>query len=333
MEKVWVCFISTALISRGGSYENVAFNKEAWQQCNYPKRPWGADRAVDGQYTDLSGMGGQCTVSSTDEQSTAEWRVDLGRVLSVHHIFIQYRTDNLAWDEGNGYTGRFLGFSVYISNTTCKDTAVQCFKDTSYTPSTIPNPTNITCITHGRYVIYYNNRTHPPYPDGYDQYAFNELCELEVYGCPTPGHYGEDCSLQCPKNCQEGHCHIVDGNCLGCIPGYRGPKCNDGFTAYDSASSDLSTKNQSSTTIYVCVTIISLSVLLNVFFIIRQLKNRNVCRQQIKQEKADEQIRGLSKGLEKTTHFSKSILNQDEENVAYQELGELAKESRYDDLS
>lgn len=42
-----------------------------------------------------------------------------------------------------------------------------------------------------------------------------------------------------------------------------------GFTAYDSASSDLSTKNQSSTTIYVCVTIISLSVLLNVFFIIR----------------------------------------------------------------
>uniref|UniRef100_K1QC37 Scavenger receptor class F member 2 n=1 Tax=Magallana gigas TaxID=29159 RepID=K1QC37_MAGGI len=108
------------------------------------------------------------------------------------------------------------------------DTAVQCFKDTSYTPSTIPNPTNITCITHGRYVIYYNNRTHPPYPDGYDQYAFNELCELEVYGCPTPGHYGEDCFLQCPKNCQEGHCHIVDGNCLGCIPGYRGPKCNDG---------------------------------------------------------------------------------------------------------
>eukprot|EP00105_Crassostrea_gigas_P042407 XP_019926555.1 PREDICTED: uncharacterized protein LOC109619860 [Crassostrea gigas] len=142
-------------------------------------------------------------------------------------LIISYKFNVILKDEGNGYTGRFLGFSVYITNTTCKDTAVQCFKDTSYTPSTIPNPTNITCITHGRYVIYYNNRTHPPYPDGYDQYAFNELCELEVYGCPTPGHYGEDCFLQCPKNCQEGHCHIVDGNCLGCIPGYRGPKCND----------------------------------------------------------------------------------------------------------
>lgn len=65
----------------------------------------------------------------------------------------------------------------------------------------------------------------------------------------------------------------------------------------------------------------------------RQLKNRNVCRLQIKQERADEQIQGLSKGLEKTTHFAKSILNQAEGNAAYQELGEIAKESRYDDLS
>lgn len=71
---------------------------------------------------------------------------------------------------------------------------------------------------------------------------------------------------------------------------------------------------------------------LNHMISFRQLKNRNVCRQQIKQEKADEHIRG-SKGLKKTTHFSKSILNQAEENAAYQELGEIAKESRYDDLS
>lgn len=72
---------------------------------------------------------------------------------------------------------------------------------------------------------------------------------------------------------------------------------------------------------------------LNHMIPIRQLKNRNVCRQQIKQKKADEQIQGLSMGLEKTTHFSKSILNQAEGNTSYQELGEIAKESRYDDLS
>lgn len=37
----------------------------------------------------------------------------------------------------------------------------------------------------------------------------------------------------------------------------------------------------------------------------RQLKNRNVSRQQMKQEKADEQIHGRSEGSEKTTqvHF------------------------------
>uniref|UniRef100_K1QIZ9 Scavenger receptor class F member 2 n=1 Tax=Magallana gigas TaxID=29159 RepID=K1QIZ9_MAGGI len=130
-------------------------------------------------------------------------------------------------DENNGYTARFLGYSVYISNSTNKDHGVLCFKDTNYTKNTIPNPTNITCITHGRYVIYYNNRTHPLYPAGYDQYAFNGLCKVEVYGCPIPGYYGEDCSLSCPQNCQEGHCHIVDGTCLGCVPGYKGPTCNE----------------------------------------------------------------------------------------------------------
>lgn len=57
-----------------------------------------------------------------------------------------------------------------------------CFKDTNYTRATIPNPTNITCTTHGKYIIYYNDRSNPSYPAGYSTYAFNELCELEVYG-------------------------------------------------------------------------------------------------------------------------------------------------------
>ena len=82
----------------------------------------------------------------------------------------------------NSYAGAFLGFSVYISNTIQKEDGVLCFRDTNYTKFTIPNPVNITCPYHGRYVIYYNNRTHPPYPVGYYEYARADLCEVEVYG-------------------------------------------------------------------------------------------------------------------------------------------------------
>ena len=84
----------------------------------------------------------------------------------------------------NGFAPRFIGFSVYVSNTTDKAEGVLCFKDDHYTLNTIPAIFNTTCFVHGQYVIYFNEYKNGSRFNNFSKtrYAFNELCELEVYG-------------------------------------------------------------------------------------------------------------------------------------------------------
>lgn len=77
--------------------------------------------------------------------------------------------------------GRFAGFSLFVSNTTDMNEGHLCYKDGPELP---PLDFNTTCITHGRFVIFYNERLDRiKYPDNYQvSPVFTELCEVTVLG-------------------------------------------------------------------------------------------------------------------------------------------------------
>lgn len=80
-------------------------------------------------------------------------------------------------------SNKFVGFSVYVSNTTDRLQGTLCYKDDNYTALTIPAVLTTTCPVHGQYVIYYNERLPGvTYPRGYSTYVTSNLCEVEVYG-------------------------------------------------------------------------------------------------------------------------------------------------------
>ncbi|XP_061194961.1 multiple epidermal growth factor-like domains protein 10 [Saccostrea echinata] len=210
-------------------YENIALNKpthqsQAYWSPYYAEGTFNSSNAVDGLKTDLSAFGGQCVISG-DGYKTATWWVNLTSIYSIHDIRIYHRTGNVPWDSANGYTKYFLGFYVYVSNTTETLDGHLCFHDTIYTTSTIPAIIDIPCPVHGQFVIYYNERPQrSAHSKLYSKYAHNDICEVEVNGCNKTGYYGPTCSFPCPDtNCR--YCHVETGACQGCKPGYKGHQC------------------------------------------------------------------------------------------------------------
>lgn len=77
--------------------------------------------------------------------------------------------------------GRFAGFSLYVSNTTKKDDGFVCYQNESKIPDL---DFNTSCITHGQYVIFYNERVvGKNYSLDYQTAnVITELCEVTVNG-------------------------------------------------------------------------------------------------------------------------------------------------------
>ena len=75
--------------------ENLALNKKAWQHSSCCQARSAANNAVDGN-TNQNYLNNSCAIS-TDGDRNPEWNVDLGSILSIHHVKIYFRTDDIYW--------------------------------------------------------------------------------------------------------------------------------------------------------------------------------------------------------------------------------------------
>nr|XP_034319983.1 multiple epidermal growth factor-like domains protein 10 [Crassostrea gigas] len=206
------------------SYDNISLKKMATQSHTYSNLLDDAKYGVDGNSATCMKT---YDIGVNSLIAAVWWKVDLRRVYRIHSI-------NILFKNYDGYEarqrGRLAGFSLYVSNTDVSSTvdiksSSLYYKDGSQLPSL--NFTS-TCTMFGRYVIYYNQRRREvTYPEKYElDNVFTELCEVIVNGCNESDVYGSDCDIQCPTHCKGNMCHIQNGTCYGCQPGWMGTTCN-----------------------------------------------------------------------------------------------------------
>ncbi|XP_061170695.1 uncharacterized protein LOC133180136 [Saccostrea echinata] len=202
------------VLTNGGK----AYHKPPTTQCSNNCAFYAADKAVD-RNNDT------CTrtdiIGPTAQKKEVFWYVDLGDIYNLYDIAIKFKDYGSKHEDRQ--RGRFAGFSLYLSNTTRKEDGHLCYKDGPQLP---PLDFKTRCIGHASHVIFYNERLDGTvYPTGYESLSLTELCEVTVQGCADQGTYGETCEMNCPEHCQENRCDIINGTCLGCMPGWTGKIC------------------------------------------------------------------------------------------------------------
>lgn len=60
-----------------------------------------------------------------------------------------------------------------------------------------------------------------------------KVCKCSQYlmfnlGCVNLDVYGNNCDIPCLHSCPENRCHIANGACFRCAPGWIGSFCNTG---------------------------------------------------------------------------------------------------------
>ncbi|XP_078327619.1 receptor-type tyrosine-protein phosphatase alpha-like [Crassostrea virginica] len=214
---VQICLMG---ISSVLTYDDLSYKNNASQSKTYAGKGYGAGNAVDKNTTTCMRTD---HIGQNSPDKTVWWKVDLGGVYNIYSV-------NILFKNYDGFEmrqrGRFAGFSLYISNTGNRTSSSLCYKDG---PSLPPLNFTTTCTRSGRYVIFYNERLDgATYPTGYEvaSLVYTELCEVIVYGCKKNGVYGNECNISCPDNCTNNNCHIQNGTCFSCAPGWRGPRCS-----------------------------------------------------------------------------------------------------------
>ncbi|XP_062602036.1 multiple epidermal growth factor-like domains protein 10 [Saccostrea cucullata] len=157
------------------------------------------------------------------------------------------------------------------------------------------------------------------------------------------GTFGSNCQSKCSGHCVGGlPCNKVDGLCTeGCAFGWINPYCNDTIKRASECNSNQLVRSS----LYGTIAALFLSILLNIFLIVRNAKKAFYMRQRSKKGNKEQdstietyvtvpgRIEENTAYQELTVQLNNSWINDTEEsNAGYQELGQSSQPSHYEEL-